>query len=79
MNINKNVYDKQAIANMFNELYINVGPKIASIDTKHVQLQYGIYLKKHEYRKSMFILPCIEEEIQQMINHFKNKMLMVFL
>ena len=71
---NKKVYDKQTIANMFNDFYINVGPKLASgIDTKHVQLQYDTYLKDIDIEKSMFILPCTEEEVSQIINNFKNK------
>ena len=46
-NDNTKVYNKQVIANMFNEFYINIGPKLASdIDTKNVDTQYDYYLKK---------------------------------
>ena len=39
----KKVYDKQAIANMFNDFYINVGPKLAGdINSSNVHVQYDI-------------------------------------
>ena len=71
---NRKVYDNQESANMFNDFYINVGPKIASkIDTNHVQLQYDTYLKDLNVEKSMFAHPCTEEEVTQMIYNFTNK------
>ena len=70
----KKVYDKQDIANMFNDFYINVGPKLASeISTNNVEIQYDIYVKDINVSQSMFINPCTEEEVLQIIGSFKNK------
>ena len=71
---NQKVYNKQVIANMFNEFYINVGPKLASeIDVNNVDIQYDYYLKDLNISESMFIKPSTEEEISKIISSFKSK------
>ena len=73
-NGNNKVYNKQVIANMFNDFYINIGPKLASdIDTKNVDTQYDYYLKNMNIANSMYINPCSEEEIVKVISGFKSK------
>ena len=43
---NVEVRDKQDIANMFNDFYINVGPNLASeINTNDVSIAYDTYIK----------------------------------
>ena len=71
---NQKVYNKQVIANMFNEFYINVGPKLASeIDVNNVDIQYDYYLKDLNITESMFIKPSTEEEVSKIISSFKSK------
>ena len=68
------VHDKQDIANMFNEFYINVGPKLASeIDLNGVDIQFDTYLKDLDVKTSMFLSPSNEDEISKIINDFKSK------
>ena len=70
----KKVYDKQEIADMFNDFYINVGPKLAGdINTSNVQLQYDTHLKDINISQSMFMNPCTQDEVCRIINGFKNK------
>ena len=71
---NTKVHNKHDIANMFNDFYINVGPKLASeIDTNNVGIQYDTYIKDLEVENSMFITPCNEKEVDNIISGFKNK------
>ena len=71
---NKKVFDKQVIANMFNDFYINIGPKLANaIDANNIDIQYDTYLKDLNVDYSMFIEPSTEEEIAKVISGFKNK------
>ena len=71
---NKKVFDKQVIANMFNDFYINIGPKLANaIDVNNIDVKYDTYLKDLNVNKSMFIEPSTEEEIAKIISGFKSK------
>lgn len=59
---------------MFNEFYINVGPKLASeIDLNGVDIQFDTYLKDLDVKTSMFLSPSNEDEISKIINDFKSK------
>ena len=72
-NSNK-VYDKQEMANMFNDFYINVGPKLAGeIDLDNIDVQYDSYIKGLNILESMYICPSTEDEILKIINGFKSK------
>ena len=74
MGNDKEICDKQDIANGLNNFFTNVGPNLAkqiTLPKKDVSVFY--YLGK-ELHKSMFLSPVDDQDIIRTVQNFKSKM-----
>ena len=65
---NIKIKDNKDIANVFNDFYINVGPKLAgAIDDSNVDIKYNDYVKNIENKNTMFVRPTTETAILNVV------------
>ena len=71
---NIKIKDNKDIANVFNDFYINVGPKLAgAIDDSNIDIKYNDYVKNIENKNTMFVRPTTETEILNVVYKFNSK------